>query len=133
MRLAPVLATVGLLGFLAYGLIGTQDWLAYNHVRWELGQELVTGGVPLYQIDGGMEWDGWFLYEYSRAQRMPPRTPNGPFWTYLVAPAVDSTYVIAFSSQPGYEMIARREYDSWLHREPVYLYVLKRQEAPRAP
>ncbi len=132
-RLAPILATVGLLGFLAYGLIGTQDWLAYNRVRWELGQGLVASGVPLYQIDGGMEWDGWFLYEYSRAQRMPPRTPNGPFWTYLVAPAVDSTYVIAFSSQPGYEMIARREYDSWLHQEPVYLYVLKRQEAPRAP
>lgn len=133
LRLSPALATLGLAGFLAFSVVGTQDWLSYNRVRWDLGNELVAAGVPLQQIDGGMEWDGWFLYEYSREKKVPPRTPNGPFWTYLIATAVDSTYVISFSPQPGYEEVRRREYPSWLHRDPVYLYVLKRLPPPPKP
>jgi len=124
LRLAPALLLVGLLGLGGFSLAGTQDWLAYNRLRWQLAHELVAQGVPRTRIDAGMEWDGWFLYETSHG--VAPRTPGGPFWTQIIAPATDSTYVIAFSPLPGYAVRERRAYPSWLHREPVALYVLRR-------
>jgi len=36
-------------------------------------------------------------------------------------------YVISFSPLPGYAIREQRAYPSWLHREPVYLYVLQRR------
>jgi hypothetical protein len=133
-RLSPALVTVGLAGFLLYSLVGTQDWLSYNHLRWELGNELVARGIALEQIDAGMEWDGWHLYEPSQARKIAkPRTPDGPFWTHLIATAVDSTYVVTFSPLPGYDTLWRGEYPSWLHREPVYLYVQQRAAPPPPP
>lgn len=133
LRLSLVPMVIGLLLFAAFSLGGTQDWLSYNRLRWDLGRELLASGVPMVQIDGGMEWVGWNLYEYSQEQKMLPRTPAGPYWTYLIAPAVDSTYVIAFSPLPRYDVLERREYPSWLHREPVYLYVLRRQPSDQSP
>lgn len=127
LRPASPLLLLGLLGMALFSLAGTQDWLAYNRLRWQLGHELVTRGVPLEQIDAGMEWDGWFLYEYSQQHKSRPRTANGPFWTQRIAPATDSTYVVAFSPLPGYDVRQRREYPSWLHDEPVYLYLLQRR------
>jgi hypothetical protein len=130
LRLSQLLTAVALLGFALFSLVGTQDWLSFNRVRWELGQGLLAQGVSLEQIDGGMEWDAWFHYEFSQANPVPPRTPDGPFWTSLAAPVVDSTYVVSFSPQEGYRMIERREYPSWLHRDPVHLYVLEREPPP---
>ncbi len=125
LRLAPALVLVGLLALGGFSLAGTQDWLAYNRLRWQLAHELVAQGVPRARIDAGMEWDGWFLY--GVAPGAAPRTPDGPFWTQIIAPATDSTYVIAFSPLPGYAVRERRDYPSWLHREPVALYLLQRR------
>ncbi len=72
-----------------------------------------------------MEWDGWFLY--GVAPGAAPRTADGPFWTPLIAPATDSTDVIACSPRPGYAVRARRDYPSWLHREPVAFYLPQRR------
>lgn len=127
LRLSPALVLFGLFGFALFSLAGTQDWLSYNRLRWRIGRDLVARGVRLDQIDAGMEWDGWYLYEYSHQHRMRPRTPHGPFWTRVIAPATDSSYVVAFSPLPGYTVRERRQYPSWLHREPVYLYLLQRR------
>lgn len=127
LRLSPTMLVLGLLPLALFSLAGTQDWLSYNRLRWDLGRELVASGVPLEQVDAGMEWDGWHLYQSSQARQIEPRTPDGPFWTWAIAPAVDSTYVISFSPLPGYHLLERREYASWLHRQPVYLYLLRRQ------
>jgi hypothetical protein len=127
LRLSPALLLLGLLPLALFALAGTHDWLAHNRLRWQLGRELVARGVPLERIDAGMEWDGWFLYEASRRQRLPPRTPGGPFWTQVIATATDSTYVVAFAPLPGYAALERREYPAWLRAEPAYLYVLQRR------
>lgn len=127
LRPSPTFLLLGLLGMALFSLAGTHDWFSHNRLRWQLGHELVARGVPLEQIDAGMEWDGWFLYEYSQQHKLRPRAADGPFWTQRIAPATDSTYVVSFSPLPGYEVRQRREYPSWLHREPVYLYLLQRR------
>jgi hypothetical protein len=127
LRLSPALVLPALLAIALFSLAGTQDWLAYNRLRWQLGRELMAQGVPLRQLDAGMEWDGWRLYEETRGAQVAPGTPDAPIWVRDIAPAIDSTYVIAFSSLPGYEVRQRREYPSWLHNEPVYLYLLERR------
>lgn len=126
LRPSPALLLLGLLGLGLFSVVGTQDWLASNRLRWQLGRELLARGVPPERIDAGMEWDGWQLYERGRAFRAPPRTVDGPFWTQIIAPETDSTYVVAYSPLPGYVMRERRTYHSWLHGGPAYLYLLER-------
>ena len=126
LRPSPALLLLGLLGLGLFSVVGTQDWLASNRLRWQLGRELLARGVPPERIDAGMEWDGWELYERGRAFRAPPRTVDGPFWTQIIAPTIDSTYVVAYSPLPGYVVRERRTYRSWLHGGPGYLYLLER-------
>ena len=126
LRPSPALLLFGLLGLGLFSVVGTQDWLASNRLRWQLGRELLARGVPPERIDAGMEWDGWQLYERGRTFRAPPRTVDGPFWTQIIAPTIDSTYVVAYSPLPGYVVRERRTYRSWLHGGPGYLYLLER-------
>ena len=46
------------------------------------------------------------------------------------AQATDSTYVIAGAPIQGYVVISAHEYSSWLHKRPMYLYVMRRLDAP---
>jgi hypothetical protein len=122
LRLSKIAVVAGLVAFALFSVTGTQDWLAANRVRWEMANQLRLAGVPTEKIDAGLEWDAWWLYGTPSERQ----TPDGPFWTAIAAPAVDSTFVIAFSPQPGYRTLERRAYPSWLHRRPVYLYLLTR-------
>lgn len=126
MSLSRTVLAAGLLAVASLSVAGTHDWLSYNQLRWRLGESLLARGVPYEKIDAGMEWDGWYLYKQSLGLKRA-RTPNGPFWTHDVAKATDSTYMVSFSPMPGYRVLERRPYRSWLHVEPVYLYLLQRQ------
>lgn len=135
-RLSTSLMVAGLSIFMLFSLAATHDWLAFSRLRWELGEELVANGVALEQIDAGMEWDGWHLYEISRECCPTPRTPPGPdrpFWTEIIAQATDSTWVISSSPQEGYRVRERHTYAVWLGREPSVLYVLERRPADAPP
>jgi hypothetical protein len=124
-RLCRTLLVAALVASASLSIAGTHDWLSYNHLRWSLAHDLLVRGVPQDKIDAGMEWDGWYLYRESLGLRKP-RTPNGPFWTHDIAMATDSTFVVSFSPMPGYKVLERRQYRSWLHAKPVYLYLLQR-------
>jgi hypothetical protein len=130
-RLSTPLLAAGLAAFMLFSMAATHDWLAFNRQRWELGEKLVAEGVALEQIDAGMEWDGWHLYERSLACCPTPRTPPGPdrpFWTEIIAQATDSTWAVSSSPIDGYTIRERHTYDVWLRREPGVLHVLERDE-----
>lgn len=117
--------------FAAFSVAGTRDFLVFQEATWAMARDTYAAGVPLTQIDGGSSWDGYYLWEYSDANNIPRQTPHGPWWTVLFAPATDSTYIVATTPYVGdpmgpYDVIAVREYSSWLHNDPVYLYLLRR-------
>jgi hypothetical protein len=117
-----------------FSVAGTRDYLVFMREVWALGSEAVTAGVPLDRLDAGSAWDGYYLYEYGRENRIRSRTPKGgPWWVYFYAPATDSSYVVAGKPQKGYFVILNRPYSSWLHREPPNLYLLRRWLAPWPP
>jgi hypothetical protein len=49
-------ATLVLSGALSLALM--HDWLEWNRARWAVGRSAV--GIHPWQIEGGLEWDGWF-------------------------------------------------------------------------
>ena len=70
------------------------------------------------------------MWEFSYANHLEPRTPDGSWWTSAYAQATDSTYVIAGAPIQGYTILSVHEISAWLKRGPEYLFVLRRTEAP---
>ncbi len=117
--------------FAVFSVAGTRDFLVLQEATWAMARDTYIAGVPLTQIDGGSSWDGYYLWEYSDANNIPRQTPHGPWWTNLFAHATDSTYIVSTTPYVGevmgpYDVIGVREYSSWLHNDPVYLFLLRR-------
>lgn len=49
-----------------------------------------------------------------------------PWWLDFYTPAIDAEFVVAGDELDGHEVLRRVEISSWLHREPTYLYLLRR-------
>jgi hypothetical protein len=113
-----------------FSIIGTRDVLVFHDDVWEIARALNTAGVPNTRLDAGYAWDAYHLWEFSYENRLEPRTPDGSWWTSAYAQATDSMYVIAGAPLQGYEVLSVHHVSSWLNRDDVDLYVLKRVEAP---
>ena len=78
-----------------------QDYLNWNEARWQVGRELLAQSVPASKIDGGYEWDGWYLYDATVAYI---RATGQPFiydpWQYVL----DPEYVLAFLPMKNYHV-----------------------------
>jgi 4-amino-4-deoxy-L-arabinose transferase-like glycosyltransferase len=116
-----------------FSIIATRDCIVFQNATWNTAHEAVAFGVPLTQLDAGASWDGYHLYEFSESNGITQRTPGGPWWTDLFGPATDSTYIVSTVPIPGYVPIVQREYSSWLHREPTYLYISQKALVPPPP
>lgn len=130
-RLGPAWAVVVLGGVLA--VAGTRDFLVFQGATWTMARWALAEGVPIDRLDAGASWDGYYLYEIGEAGGVSPRTPGGPWWTDLFAPATDSAWVVSPTPVPGYREVARMDVDSWLGRGPQPLYLLRREDVPGPP
>lgn len=116
-----------------FSIIATRDCIVFQNATWNTAQEAIAFGVPLTQLDAGASWDGYHLYEFSARNGITQRTPGGPWWTSLFGPATDSTYIVSTAPIPGYVPISQREYSSWLHTEPTYLFISQKASVPPPP
>ncbi|MEA2584257.1 MAG: hypothetical protein QOF33_2342 [Thermomicrobiales bacterium] len=136
LRGARLSLPVGWLVVAAIGLVsvaGTRDMLVFQQAVWDMARTANALGVKDTRLDAGAAWDGYHLYEYSRAHGIPTQTKGGPWWTDLFGPATDSSYVVATSPQQVYDVVLRTEYSSWIQRESVYVYLLRRQGVAGPP
>jgi hypothetical protein len=133
LRLARATAWLVVAGIGLCSVAGTRDYLVFMDAVWDTARAANRAGVENTRLDAGSGWDGYRLYEYSLANRVPPRTPNGPWWVYFYAPATDSSYVVAGRPLPGYVEVMQRPYSSWLESEPTRVYLLRRQDVPGPP
>jgi hypothetical protein len=133
-RIALPLGWIVVAALALFSVAGTRDYLVFMRAVWTMGEEAVAAGVPHERLDAGSGWDGYYLYEYGRENRIRSRTPKGgPWWVYFYAPATDSAYVVASKPLPRHYVIKKRPYSSWLQQEPTNLYLLHRVGIPWPP
>jgi 4-amino-4-deoxy-L-arabinose transferase-like glycosyltransferase len=100
-RLSLWSGAVGLLVMGVFSIALMWDYWGWHEVRWAAAEKLVAEGVSLDHVDGGNEWDGWYLsseaYAYIRAHDVPMTTNP---WEYVI----DPDYMITFTAVPGYHV-----------------------------
>lgn len=104
------LAALSLMG--AFSVAAVHDYLAWNRARWQLLSHLTHEmQIPANYIDGGMEFNG--LYLYSPDYQVQP----GKSWWWVQDDAIRLT----FGEQPGYVPYKVITYPRWLtgREEPV--------------
>ena len=127
----PALGWIVVVGFAAFSVAGTRDYLVFMREVWRMGHEANAAGAANVNLDAGSGWDGYYLYEQSVAAGLTrARSPNGsPWWVYFYAKATDSTYVVASKPLPERVVVWERPYSAWLSREPTRLYLLRQPNA----
>jgi hypothetical protein len=133
LRFSMVIATAVVGAFALFAVAGTRDSLVYLNAIWRTAERANALGVDNTRLDAGAAWDGVHLYEYSRDNNIQVRSPGGAWWLYVFAPATDSSYVVAGDLLPNHVEVLRTEYSSWLQPEPVYLYLLRRDDVAGPP
>ena len=102
----PVLyLAVGL--YVAYGIFSTaatHDYLAWNRVRWQSLDNLMGQGIKPTEIDGGFEFNAWYLYDAAYKS-----TPAKSWWWVH-----QDTYMLGASLLPGYTLFGKHQVDTWL-------------------
>jgi hypothetical protein len=116
----------------AFSVASYHDWLAWNSARWELGRRaLDLHHIPVNQIEGGLEWDGWFsktpaTWEQSSEQSVqaPLKGLNLPF-NQLSFPSLDASYALSYAEIPGTDVVDRQPYSLWLFPGQRHFYLIR--------
>lgn len=103
-------------GILSIG--GTHDYLSWNRARWRAVTYLTAqGGVTPDRIDGGFEFNGFYLY--SDAFKTEPEKS----WWWVK----DDMFVIAFGPLAGYRVVESFPYDKLIPVEKGTIFLLRRE------
>ena len=120
-RAAYAFACAWLVASACWSVIATHDFLAWNRTRWTALSELLgKPGVTPRDIDGGYEFNGWFLYDRLYEQH----DENSWWWV------VDDEYLIAAGPMPGYRIERRLAVNRWGLGAASDIFVLHRDEHP---
>ncbi len=96
-------------GFALFSICGTRDYLTWNRVRWQALEALTKNKlVPPSDIDGGFEFNGYYLYSPDYAIR-----PGKSSWWVQ-----GDTYQLTFQKRPGCSVFDEYHYTHWL---PPYI------------
>ena len=99
------LLSIALIGIFTIGI--THDYLSWNRVRWQALNDLMQQDIALNRIDGGFEFNGWYLYDpeypiYSR------RGKNVPWWW-----VEEDEYIVDFDKIAGYDVVKQYPLKNW--------------------
>lgn len=112
-----------LVAYAMFSVLATHDYLAWNRTRWQATDSLLRAGVTPHQIDGGYEFDGWYLYKPGYRA-----TPARSYWW------VDrDDYLIASGPIDGYREIRRFPVHRWLGLGEPAVLILRRYSALAPP
>ena len=125
-KLMPIALSLMLLyGGFTVGV--THDYLALNRIRWQALNTLTTEQkVSPNDIDGGYEFNGWYLYNpkdtYAINFIKDPARPDKSWWY------VDKDdYMITFKPLAGYKELQLYQTERWLPFGPRTISVLRKE------
>lgn len=102
--------------FFIYSIVGTKDFLQLNRVRWDaLNYLMEQEGVKPSRIDGGIEFNGFYLYSQDHIGK-----PRKSAWVE------NDEYIIALGKIPGYEIYKQYPFYHWMFMRERKIYILKR-------
>jgi hypothetical protein len=102
---APVTGVATLISMAAFSIAATHDYMALNRARWAALNYLMRySDVGPERIDGGFEFNGWYLYNDNYVYK-PDRN-----WYWVIG----DDYVVQRLLRPGYEKLAEYPVDWWL-------------------
>jgi hypothetical protein len=104
--------------FAWFSVSATHDYMAWNRLRWQLGNDLLRQGVDPLSISGGFEFNAWHNYDTFRARGNIRKVY---YWWYD-----DLKYLVTMEPQERYSVLRRLDYYSWLHRRDMPVYLLRR-------
>ena len=111
--------SIALIMMLLYGgfTIGaTHDYLSWNRVRWQALHSLMQESqISPNQIDGGFEFNGWYLYDDFKYKQKPDKS-----WWWVD----NDDYIISFGPITGYEEVKRYPFRKWLPFGKENIFVL---------
>jgi hypothetical protein len=112
---AAAIAAIAAMGL--FSVAATHDYMQWNRIRWDMGRQLLAGGVNPLAIVGGFEFNAWNNYDTFVARG---RTGQTNHWWYDTR-----DYILTMHRMEGYEVQRSQAYLSWLHRRPVTLYLIR--------
>ena len=77
--------------------------MAWNRVRWQALRGLMKQGIKPSEIDGGLEFNGWYLYNAAYKS-----TPEKSWWWVM-----DDTYLAGASVISGYRLFQQHPVNTW--------------------
>ncbi|MEM4346989.1 MAG: hypothetical protein QW802_00155 [Candidatus Altiarchaeota archaeon] len=113
--------------FAIFSVVGTYDFLNYNRTLWTALNKLMESGISPEDIDGGFEFNCWFLYDYclKKFGNIDPIYPGNKNITQRIC-VVNNDYVISLSELPGYFILDKLKYFSHMGNTYIDIYVLKK-------
>jgi tetratricopeptide (TPR) repeat protein len=97
-----------------FSSLGTHDYLQWNRARWEAKDYLTDVlKVQPYQIDGGMEYNGWVFETLFQKKEDP-----NPWFN-------DNDWMITYGAVPGFYVIKKIPYTNYIPYEERDIYILE--------
>ena len=91
-----------------FTVAATHDYLSWNRVRWQALENLMQQQITPDRIDGGFEFNGWYLYDPN--YQIYQKIKNNDVWWW----SEKNDYIIAFSPIEGYTAIEQYPLQNWL-------------------
>ena len=101
--------------YAGFSVAATHDYLSWNRSRWIALHSLIDDGkVRPNQIDGGYEFNGWFLYD-AKYVKKPGKVV-----------CHDDKYIVTFGPLAGYSELRRYPFQRWLFFSESNIFILRR-------
>jgi hypothetical protein len=121
-----ILFGLSLMSVILYSTIGTYNYLHWNRAKWNLANRLVNTGISPKDIEGGYEWNGWYVY----ANNHPNLRPNNqnsilyPWYTQALFPYHKPSIYLSFSPIKDFIIIDQEPSSSIFQK--ITIYALKK-------
>ncbi|AVQ74158.1 hypothetical protein B5D77_25290 [Microcystis sp. MC19] len=99
-----------------FTMAATHDYLAWNRTRWQALNDLMEQGVTPEYIDGGYEFNGWYLNDI----KYEPQRGKSYWWVNR------DDYMISSGLLKGYQEVKRYPFTRWLLLKQDNVFVLHR-------
>ena len=117
-RFKAGLAGLLLICLSGFSVLATRDYLAWNRVRWQALNELTSRpGVSAEQIDGGFEFNGYYLYD----PLYKPQKDKSGWWVR------DDAFLLSFGEMAGWRSVKEYRYHHWLPSYEGRVLVLQKE------
>ena len=123
-RTRKLIAGLMIVAMGTFSVMATIDsFVAYEAVL-EYAEDTLADGVDPQNFDGGAPWSA---LEFGLTDDTPLyiQERGGPFWMQFYAVTSYPSIGVALEPLDGYRVLDMREYDSLLHLQPVFLYIIE--------